>query len=126
MLETIGDHKNIGEKPIIFEDCSLQSSPYKKLAGYYIDCFLYRVFDNFLILEMVNIIRKFVMDLKGVLSPVFSSNKYADEEMGDKRRMLFCINLELYRREDIKNLGVLVFSGTFYNSPADQKPLVPR
>ena len=72
---------------------------------------------------MVNIIRKFVIVLKGVLSPVFNSNKYADEETGDKRRLLFCINLELYiRREDI---GVSVFSGILYNSPADRKALVP-
>ena len=33
---------------------------------------------------MVDIIRKFVIALKEVLSPVFSSNKHADEETGDK------------------------------------------
>ena len=36
---------------------------------------------------MVVIIRKFVIDLKGVLSPIFNSNKHADEETGDKRSM---------------------------------------
>ena len=72
---------------------------------------------------MVDIIRKFVINPKGVLSPVFNSNKYADKETGDKRRLLFCINLELYiRREDI---GVSVLSGTLFNFPADQKILVP-
>ena len=48
---------------------------------------------------MVDIIRKCVIDLKGVLSPIFNSNKHADEETGDKRRLMFCNNLELIQKK---------------------------